>query len=364
MKTLIIIPTYNEKQNIKKLLKEINQLKLKNLDILIIDDNSPDKTAEIVAKLQQKYQNLFLIKRSGKLGLGSAYITGFNWAIKRDYDYIFEMDADFSHAPKDIPRLLNAAQSGADLAIGSRRVKGGKIIGWNWQRHLSSFGANKLAKILLGLKTRDATAGFRCFRAQALKKLDLNKIKSNGYAFQEEMVYLFEKNNFKIKEVPVTFKDRAQGKSKLGKKQILEFFQVIFMLKFFKYKKIIKFCVVGISGAIIDFTALICLVELFSVPILIANGFAFSLAVINNFIWNKTWTFRNTEKKYLKQFSQFVIIALIGLSLNILLMHLFVSIGLHYTLAKIIIVFIVGAWNFLTNKYWTFKLNNNKSVQF
>lgn len=231
MKTLIIIPTYNEAENIELIIKAIFAQNIDNLDILIIDDNSPDKTAKIVKQLQKQYSNLYLSKRSGKLGLGSAYIHGFQKALKHKYNFVFEMDADFSHDPSDIIKLLNAAKKNNGLAIGSRRVKGGKIVGWNWWRHLSSFGANIISKFLLNIKTKDATAGFRCYTRQALQKIDFDKISGQAYSFQEELVFVCEKENIPIAEVPVTFKDRKAGRSKLGKDEIIEFFTTIFKLK-------------------------------------------------------------------------------------------------------------------------------------
>ncbi|NMC51868.1 polyprenol monophosphomannose synthase [Candidatus Kuenenbacteria bacterium] len=230
MKNFIILPTYNEKENLAELVMEIFGQGINDLSILIIDDNSPDGTGVLADELSQKYP-VFVIHRRGKLGLGSAYREGFDYCLDKGAEYIFEMDADFSHDPKDLPRLLSAAKDGADLVIGSRKIKGGQIIGWNWERHLYSNGAMFFARFLLNLKTRDITAGFRCFCTNALKKIDYSKIKSNGYAFQIEMVYHLEKAGLKIVEAPVTFIDRQKGQSKLGQKDIREFFKTILNLK-------------------------------------------------------------------------------------------------------------------------------------
>ncbi|MFH1457111.1 MAG: polyprenol monophosphomannose synthase [Patescibacteria group bacterium] len=227
----IVIPTYNEKENIERLVKEISNLNILNLKILIVDDNSPDGTGEIADKLKNNY-SVEVLHRQGKLGLGSAYRAGFKYALENTATYIFEMDADFSHDPKDIIKILKTTQDGADLVIGSRKIKGGKIIGWNWKRHFYSNGAMFISRLLLNLKTKDVTAGFRCFRANTLEKIKYQEVKSNGYAFQEEMLYRVEKNNLKVIEVPVIFYDRAKGKSKLNKKDIIEFFRVILKLKF------------------------------------------------------------------------------------------------------------------------------------
>ncbi len=228
----IIIPTYNESANIEKLLKKIFALNIADLEVIIVDDNSPDGTQHIVNNLKSSILNLklHLITRPAKLGLGSAYLEGFKKALSLGADYIFEMDADFSHDPDDIPRMLEAAQN-ADLIIGSRKIAGGKIIGWGWTRKFMSNGAMWLSRLLLGLKVRDVTSGFRCFKRRVLETIPLDEIKSNGYAFQEEMLYRTQKMGFTITEVPVTFIDRQEGKSKLSKKDIIEFFLIILKLK-------------------------------------------------------------------------------------------------------------------------------------
>ncbi len=233
MKTYIVIPTYNEKENIEELVKEIDNLKIEDLNILIVDDNSPDGTGEIADRLKNSYP-VEVLHRQDKQGLGSAYRAGFKYCLEHNAEYIFEMDADFSHKPKDVPRMLQAAQVGADLVIGSRKIKGGKIIGWNAWRHFCSDGAMFASRIMLGLKTKDVTAGFRCFKAETLKTIKYSEIKSNGYAFQEEMIYRIEKAGLKVVEVPVVFLDREKGKSKLNKKDIIDFFVTIIRLKFKK----------------------------------------------------------------------------------------------------------------------------------
>ena len=233
MKIAIIIPTYNEKDNIQKLVKAIFDLKIPELEIIVVDDNSPDGTETIVEKLSANYP-LLLIKRRAKLGLGSAYLAGFAQALKMGAEFILEMDADLSHDPLDIPRLLEAAQK-ADMVIGSRKIDGGKIIGWGWTRKLMSNGAMRFSRWLLELKTKDVTAGFRLFRRKVLESIGLENIKSNGYAFQEELLYRTEKAGFKVVEIPVTFIDRQEGKSKLSKKDILEFFVRIIRLRIKNY---------------------------------------------------------------------------------------------------------------------------------
>ena len=232
MKNWIVIPTYNEAENITSLIPSIFQQEIDDLCILVVDDNSPDKTGELVKKMQLEFENLHLISRAKKDGLGGAYKAGFTRALEEGAEYIFEMDADFSHKPEDLPRLLREAQSGFDLVIGSRKIKGGSIEGWNAWRHFCSNGAMFFSRIILGLRTKDLTAGFRCFRASVLEKINYQTIVSNGYAFQEELLYRLEKQNFKIKEIPVVFPDRKKGESKLGISDIIEFFKTVLKLRF------------------------------------------------------------------------------------------------------------------------------------
>lgn len=227
----IIIPTHNEATNIVDLVFTIFEQHIPNLSIIVVDDNSPDRTAHFVKEMQQHHKDLYIIERRRKDGIGSAYIAGFKKALHLGATHIFEMDADFSHDPKDIKKLLEASKD-ADLVIGSRKIAGGKIVGWSSWRIFMSAGAMMFSRILLGLKTQDVTAGFRCFRTEALEKIDFATVQSNGYAFQEEMLYRTEKAGLRVVEVPVTFEDRKYGKSKLSRKDVLEFFSTIIRLKF------------------------------------------------------------------------------------------------------------------------------------
>ena len=220
---VVIIPTYNEKENIAKIIHAIFGIE-GDYHVLVIDDGSPDGTAGIVKDLQKEFETgqgdyagrLHLIERSGKLGLGTAYITGFKWALKEGYDYIFEMDADFSHNPEDLPRLWKAcAEDGADLAIGSRYCKGISVIHWPIGRVIMSYYASVYVRTVLGMKVYDTTAGFKCYRRQMLEKVDLDRVKMYGYGFQIEMKYTCWKLGGKIQEVPVIFVDRTEGTSKM-----------------------------------------------------------------------------------------------------------------------------------------------------
>jgi dolichol-phosphate mannosyltransferase len=215
--SLIIIPTYNEKENIEKIIRKVFSLD-KSFHVLVIEDGSPDGTADIVKGLQKEFNdNLFIQERSGKLGLGTAYIHGFKWALEREYKFVFEMDADFSHNPDDLIRLYTACKNeSGDVAIGSRYVKGVNIVNWPMSRLLMSFFASKYVKMITGMPIHDATAGFKCYKREVLETIKFNKIQFVGYAFQIEMKFKSWKYGFNIIEVPVIFTDRTEGDSKMS----------------------------------------------------------------------------------------------------------------------------------------------------
>ena len=216
--SIVIIPTYNERENIEKIIRAIFELK-KCFHVLVVDDGSPDGTATIVKHLMNNEfgDRLFLLERSGKLGLGTAYITGFKWSIERKYDYIFEMDADFSHAPTDLPRLYEAcADEGYDLAIGSRYISGVNVVNWPMGRVLMSYFASMYVRLVTGFRIQDTTAGFKCYKRRVLETIDLDAVRFKGYAFQIEMKFTAYKCGFRIKEVPVIFVNRMEGTSKMS----------------------------------------------------------------------------------------------------------------------------------------------------
>jgi dolichol-phosphate mannosyltransferase len=217
MSNLIIIPTYNEIENIENIIRKVFSLE-ESFSVLIIDDGSPDGTAKKVKELQKEFSDtLFIEERTGKLGLGTAYILGFKWALNKNYQYIFEMDADFSHDPKDLSRLLKACkEDGGDVAIGSRYVKGVNIVNWPMSRLLMSYFASKYVKAITGMPIHDSTAGFKCYKRRVLEKINLDKIEFVGYAFQIEMKFTSWKFGFNIVEVPVIFTDRQEGNSKMS----------------------------------------------------------------------------------------------------------------------------------------------------
>ncbi len=216
MKKLVIIPTYNEKENIGNITRKVLSLP-RDYHLLIVDDGSPDGTGDIVKALQLEFKGrLHLMERSGKLGLGTAYIAGFKWALQQDYDYIFEMDADFSHDPEDLNRLYDACAKGADMIVGSRYTKGGKVVNWPWDRIFISKGGALYTKMILWLPVNDPTAGFVCYSRKVLSTIPLDEVHFVGYAFQIEMKYRAWKLGFKIGEVPITFRDRKEGVSKMS----------------------------------------------------------------------------------------------------------------------------------------------------
>ena len=234
---IVIIPTYNEKENVEKMIRKVMGLE-GGYHLLIVDDGSPDGTADIVKRLMQEFSGrLFIEERKGKLGLGTAYIHGFRWSLAKGYEYIFEMDCDFSHNPDDLNRLFAAcAQGGADVAVGSRYVKGGKVKNWPMGRLLMSYFASVYVRMVLWLGVTDTTAGFKCYKRRVLETIDLNGIRFVGYAFQIEMKYTAYKLGFRIAEVPITFIDRQEGVSKMSTRIFREAFLGVLQMRFRSYK--------------------------------------------------------------------------------------------------------------------------------
>jgi dolichol-phosphate mannosyltransferase len=231
-KILVIIPTYNESENILRIIPEVlnNTNENNEFNVLVVDDNSPDGTAEMVEKYDS--QNVFIIKRKLKAGLGTAYIEGFKFAIKKYYDLVFEMDADFSHDPKYLKSFVNEINNGYDLVVGSRYINGVSVVNWPISRLILSYTANIYTRLITGLKVKDTTAGFMCYRVPALSQINLDNIHSNGYSFQIEMKFKFYKRGFKIKEIPILFIDRRAGSSKMSKKVVYEAYFMVWKLKF------------------------------------------------------------------------------------------------------------------------------------
>ena len=233
--SLVIIPTYNEKENIEKMIRKVLSLE-PSFHVLLVDDGSPDGTGQIIKDLQKTFPDkLFLIERSGKLGLGTAYIAGFQWALAHHYHFIFEMDADFSHNPFDLIKLRESCANGADLAIGSRYKSGINVVNWPMSRVLLSFYASKYVQFITGMPINDATAGFKCYRREVLQSIDFNKIKFVGYAFQIEIKFVTWKKGFNIIEVPIIFTDRSEGTSKMSKGIVKEAILGVIQMKLMSY---------------------------------------------------------------------------------------------------------------------------------
>ena len=235
MKVAVCIPTYNERESIGQTIQEIFALDRKGLFVIVIDDNSPDGTSAVVEEIARRYPDrIVLIKRNGKLGLGSAYKAGFQKALELGADLIVEMDADGSHDARDLPMLIDTATRGGDLAIGSRWTTGGRVLGWGIHRYFMSRGAMWFSKIILGLKAQDVTSGFRCYRRDVIRQLLAMRISSGGYAFQEETLYRCQQAGFQIVEIPITFRERRFGSTKLSWKDVREFFKIMLILRFQK----------------------------------------------------------------------------------------------------------------------------------
>jgi dolichol-phosphate mannosyltransferase len=230
MKTAVVIPTYDEAENIGKLIPEIFDLDLEELEVIVVDDSSPDGTGEAVKDLMKADRRVHLIERKKKMGLGTAYIAGFRYALSRGAEYIFEMDADFSHDPKMIPVFLKHIEKN-DLVVGSRYLHGISIVNWPLRRLALSLLANKYVKLVTGMKLTDATSGFKCYRRRVLEAIDLEKIRSNGYSFQIEMKYRAHEKNFPIKEIPIIFVDRNFGTTKMSRKIVFEAFFIVWKLR-------------------------------------------------------------------------------------------------------------------------------------
>lgn len=351
---LIFIPTYNERENILSLLDAV--LVHKNVHVLVIDDASPDGTGDAVRAHVQFGERVFLLARSGKEGLGAAYRAGFAWGFDRQYETLTQMDADFSHDPQDLPRLFAEIANGAHVAIGSRKVRGGRIEGWGLWRMFCSAGAMTASRLCLGLRTKDVTAGFRTWKTSFVRELPVLTLKSNGYAFQEEMILVAEQTAARVVEIPVVFRDRQKGLSKLGTSDIREFFVTLSRLTFIRRRRLFTYLFVGALGAVIDLVFFLLLHHTFLVAILTANIFSTSVAVVHNFLWHHLVTFRNHSQIKLRAFGIFIMVSLVGIALNSLVVLGGVSIGLAPVFAKIFAIVVVTVWNYVLNSRVTFRM--------
>lgn len=350
---LVLVPTYNERENIRALLDAL--CVIPNVHVLVIDDASPDGTVNDVRDHVFFSDRIFLLERKGKQGLGAAYRAGFAWGFERDYDTLTQMDADFSHNPVDLPRLFAAIDAGADVAIGSRKVVGGSIEGWSLWRKFCSAGAMNASRLCLGLKTKDVTAGFRTWRKDFVEKLPVLMLKSNGYAFQEEMILVAERESGKVFEVPVIFRDRVRGSSKLGFGDIREFFYTLARLTLVRRKRFVMYATIGAFGAVLDLGLFVFLHSL-GLSLLFANVLATSCAVIHNFAWHHFVTFKEHGQTPHIALVKFISVSLAGIVFNSAIVLAGVSLGLFPAIAKIIAIGCVTVWNYLMNTRVTFRV--------
>ena len=363
MKIVIIVPTYNEAENIRRLvpaLVEITDGLDHQFQILVVDDYSPDGTADVVRELQQSNEHLFLLEGE-KRGLGSAYVRGMTYAIDQlDADAIYEFDADFSHDPNDIPRLLTNLEHGADFVIGSRYVPGGTIPDeWPFWRKANSYVGNLVARILVGLGgVRDCTAGFRCIRTDLLKRIDLESLNVQGYAFQVALLHAAVREKASIVEVPVNFVDRRVGESKLGLRDIIEFVVNAWWLRFQASKVFIKFLIVGASGVLVNLGVFTLLINN-GVNLYLASPIAIEVSIITNFFLNNVWTFSSrslsdrTSVRGLKFNAVSILALIVSYTTFIALSFLFPDKPpqLHQAIA----IVPAALFNYLLNSYWTFR---------
>jgi len=358
MKILVVIPTYNERENIPELIEQLAALPTVP-DLLFIDDGSPDGTAELIKTYQGEGKPIYLIERDGKQGLATAYLSAFQWALERDYLAVVQMDADLSHQPKHLMSMLPHLAD-FDLVVGSRYTVGGAVENWPWSRRVLSRGGSLYAKLILSLPISDLTGGYNIWHRDLLLKMGLDTIKSTGYCFQIEMKHRALESGAKHKEVPITFIERRLGQSKIDRRIILEAIWRTWLIRFrskqmVKYKKFVKYSLVGATGMSMDIALMVCLVELAGWHPLSASVVSFAVSVSNNFIWNKLWTFRDTRNNYLKQYSQFFLAALVGLGINYIMMDWLLDHQVNYVLARFIVVAFIVLWNFFINSLWTFR---------
>ncbi len=363
MKIVVILPTYNEKDNIALIIRALQEQFKKiahDMNILVVDDNSPDGTAEIVRAEGRSASNIFLITGQ-KQGLGAAYVRGMKYAVDQLHaDAVMEMDADFSHKPEDVPRLIEAIDRGADFAIGSRYVPGGKIPeSWSFFRRMNSKWGNVFARYVAGMyQVRDCTAGFRAIRAEVIRKIDPDTLRVRGYAFQISLLHEAILNNAVIREIPVEFVDRKRGETKLGLSDIVEFMLNAWWIRFERSKTFLKFSVVGAAGVVVNLASFTVLLNM-GLSKFVASPVAIEISIISNFLLNNFWTFSDrgiNDRIHIR-----------GLKFNIIS---FVALGVSYSTFLILSVVDPGGVpqvhqaigiipatliNYFLNSYWTFK---------
>ena len=368
MKTVIIIPTYNERDNVVPLIRALQEESRKvrhEMQVLVVDDSSPDGTADLVRQERERSPNVFLLT-GAKQGLGAAYIRGMKHAVYEMHaDAVMEMDADFSHKPSDVPRLIEALDQGADFVIGSRYVPGGSIPSdWSFLRRMNSKWGNIFARYVAGLyRVRDCTAGFRAIRASLLRKIDLDGLRVQGYAFQIALLNQAVLNHAAVREVPVEFIDRTRGVTKLNLSDIVEFIMNAWWIRLENSKTFIKFALVGVSGLLVNLGSFTVLLAA-GMNKYIASPLAIEISIITNFLLNNIWTFshRDTTDAFHLKGLKFNVVSLVALGVSygtfVLLSLLFPSVPpqVHQTIGVIPATLI----NYLLNSYWTFREGPNR----
>lgn len=359
-KACIVIPTYNEADNISSLIKRIFGIaaKIKGWDvqILVVDDKSPDGTGDKVRFLQKGYSKLALLEGK-KQGLGVAYIRGFQYAIKKfKPDIIFEMDADLSHPPKLIPRFLAEIDAGADFVIGSRYVKGGGTPDFTFFRKLNSRVANLFARYIAGMhKVKDCTSGFRAMKTSLIKKINLKSLGAKGYSFQQDLLFAAIQRDALVKEIPLVFYQRTKGESKMRLKDVIEFIINSVRLRIKLWNRLIKFGLVGISGVVVNTVILAMLTELAKINYKWSSIIAIQTAIIWNFVLNDRWTFADRKKQSLsRRLLSFEGISIVGAIINwALLVACTELLGIHYLISNGIGILIAFVWNYIANNKLT-----------
>jgi dolichol-phosphate mannosyltransferase len=363
MRVVIIIPTYNEHDNIRPLVEALYRQFSSmedDMSILVVDDNSPDGTADEVRKLQTQYPKLHLIE-GRKAGLGAAYTRGMSYATEQmSADVVFEMDADFSHKPEDVPRLMSEISAGADFVIGSRYVKGGSVPqNWGFIRRLNSFGGNFVARYVAGIyRVRDCTAGFRAIRTSVLRDIDFSRLRVQGYAFQVALLHAAVTNGAKVVEIPVDFIDRTRGESKLGLSDIIEFVENAWWIRLQSFRTFIKFAIVGTTGVGVNIGVFTLLLAA-GISKFLASPIAIETSIVSNFLLNNYWTFRwrKTRDRVRIKGLKFNVVSLVALAVSY---TTFVALTFTYPQLSPQIPQFIGIIpamlvNYFLNSYWTFK---------
>jgi dolichol-phosphate mannosyltransferase len=355
-KRLILIPTYNERENIEPLIRALRS-SVPTADLLVIDDHSPDGTGAIVERLAAADPAVRLLARPRKEGLGRAYVAGFRAALAhRDYADVVTMDADGSHRPADVPKLL-AAGDERTVTIGSRYVPGGRIRGWGFNRYLISWVANVVTRTALGIRARDASAGFKRYPRAFLETIDLDHVIAAGYAFQVEMLMKAQAAGFRLREVPITFVDRRAGQSKIAG-EAARSIRVILTLAWQRrgLRQFVKFCLVGLLNVGVDWTAYFLLNRLLGLPKLSAKFGSFVVAASNSYLLNRRWTFRSTDRRVGRQLAKFFAVSAVGAGLNTGIFWLTsLQLGAPELVGLAVATALVTVWNFAANKAWTFR---------